>query len=106
MDDLIDLQTMRRDAPDAPDAETGVELMRAIVRDKRFPLRLRLDCAKHLLPFEAPKLAVTGVVRDDGFAVQLERAIARSRNGKVLELTANAEGAGEVAVGKAGRRFG
>jgi hypothetical protein len=38
--------------------------------------------------YESPRLAVTGVLRDDaGFAAQLERALARSA--KVIELKAN-----------------
>ena len=48
---------------EAPAAESGVELLKAIVRDKRQPLHLRVNCAKALLPFEVPKLAVTGYVR-------------------------------------------
>jgi hypothetical protein len=92
--------------PEAPDGETGVELLRAIVQDKRQPLHLRVNCAKALLPFEVPKLAVTGYLRDDAsFALALERAIARSREAsgadRTLELTANVESAGEVsAAGK------
>lgn len=88
--------------PLAPEGETGVELLRAIVRDKSQPLHLRVNCAKALLPFELPKLAVTGHVSDDSsFAVALERAIQRSREqhvavGKVLELTATEPAQGKV----------
>jgi hypothetical protein len=41
------------------------------------------------LPYESPKLAVTALVHDEhSFAAALDRAIARSAAGKVLELEA------------------
>jgi hypothetical protein len=44
------------------------------------------------LPFESPKLAATAILHDEhSFAAALDRAIQRSRTGKVLELAANRE---------------
>jgi hypothetical protein len=45
------------------------------------------------LPFETPKLQATAIVHDEhSFAIALDRAIARSREGKVvLELEAEAQ---------------
>jgi hypothetical protein len=86
-------------------------LLIATYQGKYVPSHQQLRAAALALPFESPKLSVVGVTRDDGtFAAQLDRAIARSRNGKVtLELQANPE-AGEVGAAAAGkvapRRFG
>jgi hypothetical protein len=96
---------------EAPDGETALELLQAVYRNKLVPLHTRIRCASLALPFESPKLSVVGVTRDDAtFAFALERAIERSRSGKVtLELQANPE-AGEVAAAAVGkvtpRRFG
>jgi hypothetical protein len=73
----------------APDGETALGLLQEVYRNKRVPLHTRMRAATIAIQYETPRLAVTGVVRDDeGFAHQLEKAIARSRAGKVLELTA------------------
>jgi hypothetical protein len=92
---------------------SALEYLQDIYKGRRQPDHVRMRAAAIALPFESPKLAVTGYVSDDSaFAIALEKAITRSREGKVvLELqanpaTANAEGAGEVAAGKAGRRYG
>jgi hypothetical protein len=79
----------------------------ATYQGKYVPSHQQLRAAAIALPFESPKLSVVGVTRDDGtFAAQLEKAITRSREGKVtLELQANP--AGDGGVGKVtGRRFG
>ena len=91
--------------------ESALEYLQDIYKGRRQADHVRIRCASLALPFESPKLSVVGVTRDDGtFAAQLDRAIARSRNGKVtLELQANPE-AGEVGAAAAGkvapRRFG
>jgi hypothetical protein len=87
--------------------ESALAYLQDIYKGKRQPDHVRMRAARECLPFESPKLAVTGYVTDDSaFAVALEKAITRSREGKVtLELQANPDaegGAGKVA----GRRFG
>jgi hypothetical protein len=51
-------------------------------------------CAKVLIEYEAPKLGRTGTMLDaDTFAVQLEKAIERSRiaSGQVIDITPTKE---------------
>jgi hypothetical protein len=61
-------------------------LLQAIYKNKRVPLSVRMRAATIAIQYETPRLAVTGVLRDDaGFAAALDRAIARS-NAKVIEL--------------------
>jgi len=97
---MSDFPVMEYQDPEAPDGETALGLLQAIYRDKRTPLHTRVRAATIAIQYEVPKLAVTGYMRDDAsFAVALERAIQRSREGRVtLELSANADatnGAGE-----------
>jgi hypothetical protein len=58
-----------------------------VYRDKRVPLPVRMKAARECLPFESPKLAVTGYVTDEhSFAQALERALMRSNAAmKVIE---------------------
>ena len=97
---MSDFPVMEYQDPEAPDGETALGLLQAVYRDKRVPLHTRMRAATIAIQYEVPKLAVTGYMRDDAsFAVALERAIQRSREGRVtLELSANADatnGAGE-----------
>jgi hypothetical protein len=70
---------------------SALSYLQSIYRDPLQPEPVRMRAAKECLPFETPKLAVTGYMRDDvSFAVALDRAIARSQAGRVtLELRAN-----------------
>jgi hypothetical protein len=57
----------------------SLELLQSIYRDETQSLYVRKAAAKDALPYEFPKLAVTAVITDESFAVQLDRAVARSR---------------------------
>jgi hypothetical protein len=76
---------------------SALEYLQSIYKNPMQPEHTRIRAAAMALPFESPKLAVTGHVNDStSFAQALEKAIQRSREGRVtLELTANG-GAGEV----------
>jgi hypothetical protein len=89
--------------------ESALEYLQDIYKGRRQADHVRMRAAALALPFESPKLSVMGHVTDDSaFAVALEKAITRSREGKVtLELQANPPAAGDGGVGKvAARRFG
>jgi hypothetical protein len=65
----------------APEGETALGLWQAVYRNKRAPLSIRMRAATIAIQYGSPRLAVTGVLRDDaGFVAALERAIERSGN--------------------------
>ena len=71
---------------------TALDYLQSIYRNPTEPEHRRLRAAMAALPFESPKLAATAIVHDEhSFALALDRAIARSNAGKVLELAANRE---------------
>ena len=78
--------------PAAPVTEVGpeatsLELLQAVYSSSALPLSTRMRAAIAALPFETPKLAVTAIgPMSEGFAMQLEKAIARS--GKLIEAQA------------------
>jgi hypothetical protein len=89
---MSDFPVMEYQDPEAPDGETALGLLQAVYRDKRTPLHTRMRAATIAIQYETPKLAVTGYLRDDAtFAQALDRAIARSREGKVIELRPNGD---------------
>jgi hypothetical protein len=70
-----------------PRTLTALDVLQAVYRNERLALAVRMRAAIAALPFESPKLAVTAVgPMNEGFALQLERAIKRS--GKVIEAQA------------------
>jgi hypothetical protein len=78
--------------------ESALAYLQSIYKNPMQPEHTRIRAAALALPFESPKLQVTGYVNDGAtFAQALDRAIARSQAGRVtLELTANGdEAAGE-----------
>jgi len=70
------------------EATSSLELLRSVYSDPGQPITRRLRAAIAALPFEHPKLAVVASMHaNEGFAAQLEAAIARSRN--VIEVSAS-----------------
>jgi hypothetical protein len=64
---------------------SALELLQRVYRDPSQSLSVRMRAATIAIQYESPRLAVTGVLRDDaGFAAALERAIQRS--GKRQEM--------------------
>jgi hypothetical protein len=73
------------------DRTVALGYLQGIYRDPLQPEGVRMRAAALALPYESPKLAMTAVVHDEhSFALALDRAI-RSREGKVLELSAEAQ---------------
>jgi hypothetical protein len=72
---------------------SALEYLQDIYKGRRAADHVRMRAAALALPFETPKLAVTGYVRDDSsFAVALERAVLRSNAAmKVIDLNPTAE---------------
>ena len=70
----------------APDG-TSLDLLRAIYRRADLPLSTRMRAASAALPHEHPKLAVTAMVTSDDFAIQLDRAVERSRKVEAKPIT-------------------
>jgi hypothetical protein len=68
----------------------GSDYLEAIVRDPRQEKHFRARCARDLLAYERPRLAVTAITTPQGFAERLEAAIARSEAAKVVEATCEA----------------
>jgi hypothetical protein len=68
----------------------ALEYLQSIYRDPLQPASVRMRAATIAVQYETPRLAVTGVLRDDsGFAAALERALLRSQ--KVIDLKPTAD---------------
>ena len=80
--------------------ESALAYLQDIYKGRRAADHVRMKAARECLPFESPKLSATAIMHDENsFAIALEKAISRSREGRVvLELSANdtaTNGAGE-----------
>ena len=83
--DPANLEPKRDEAIEVAPDGTSLDLLRAIYRRADLPLSTRIRAATAALPHEHPKLAVTAMVTNDDFAVQLDRAIERSRKVSMIE---------------------
>ena len=77
--DPANLEPKRDEAIEVAPDGTSLDLLRAIYRRADLPLSTRIRAATAALPHEHPKLAVTAMVTSDDFAIQLDKAIERSR---------------------------
>ena len=77
--DPANLEPKRDEAIEVAPDGTSLDLLRAIYRRADLPLSTRIRAATAALPHEHPKLAVTAMVTSGDFAIQLDRAIERSR---------------------------
>jgi hypothetical protein len=91
MDDFVDYRIVEAEPEpiliDPASATPGSDYLEAIVRDPRQEKHFRARCARDLLRYERPALAVTAITTPEGFAERLEAAIARSAAAKVIEAT-------------------
>jgi hypothetical protein len=76
--------------------QSALAYLQSIYKNPVLPEHVRMRAASLCLPFETPRLAVTGYIKDDaGFAAQLERALSRS-NAAMEEIELQpADGDGE-----------
>jgi len=63
--------------------DTSLDFLQAVYRCADQPMHRRMRAAVAALPFEHPKLAVTAMVANDGFAAKLEAA--RQRTTAVID---------------------
>jgi hypothetical protein len=73
---------------DLPPDGISLDLLRAVYRNPCIPLATRIRAAGLAIPYETPKLAVTGIVEADGdIAAILDRRIKRLQESSSLNTS-------------------
>jgi hypothetical protein len=73
------------EAFELPEGATSLTLLQVVYRSAALPLPTRMRAASIAIAYEHPKLAVTAIIDDGGFAERLDRALLRSAGPKVIE---------------------
>ena len=71
---------------------TSLKFLQTIYRNPEVPLPVRMKAAAIAIEYELPRLAVTATVNAGDFAVQLDKAIERSRRVSMIEAKPMIEG--------------
>ena len=66
---------------------TSLKFLQTIYRNPEVPLPVRMKAAAIAIEYELPRLAVTATVNAGDFAVQLDRAVERSRKISMIEAS-------------------
>jgi hypothetical protein len=64
--------------------ETAHDYLREVYQDPRLPTHLRMRAAIEALPFERPKLAVTGIIGGGDIAAMLDERLKRIAEAKPI----------------------
>jgi hypothetical protein len=72
-----------------PSQASSLDFLRALYRNPRLPLSVRMKAAIAALPFETPKLAVTANLNVAGFADRMERMMTARGLALVIDARPN-----------------
>jgi hypothetical protein len=75
----------------AGEPRSALDYVQDVYRGRRQADPWRMRAAMAALPFETPKLAVTTNISNENFSAMLDKAIARSREPKLIEHRADVE---------------